>query len=507
MKAVTCVLLVLFVSSADELNGASLSLERTVVYDSSVSGNEWPYGLYKRGCAVYTCNDGCVGGIPNYVLNIPEASPGSLPDTLVIIDFDSTLTCQQRLVVEDWPEGTYWFQGKLGGVRIYSVKDSLGVSCSVFVETDDVSITGNYVDNISTYYENLYVSGYGGLQELTFNPTLGTATVSQSSTGRTGLGAYRFGSSIYEAAHHKLASPGIDSFTVYIRPDSALTSVTDSMVFYVSDIYNESSGFRVMRNIFSIEGSDVTKIAGFLAFRSGFFGSDTSHLYIFDFESGVISELSHLTRVSPSKFVDIVVLDNFAFIKGLDCSAGVNKCKGVITVYDITDPTNPDSVVAMSIFADDDPNVSALTGQHFLSVYSGRIQVARDVTWDETDPADSLIGDSAWIATGTYSVFTNWVPSVDPTRQTGYAVVWQSTFTPNTLESYVVGDVNSDHKVNIADLTAIIRHLGGSGAVPTPQSRGDVNGDGFITGADVRVLIARIFSGGPAPGWSCNKCP
>ncbi len=59
---------------------------------------------------------------------------------------------------------------------------------------------------------------------------------------------------------------------------------------------------------------------------------------------------------------------------------------------------------------------------------------------------------------------------------------------------YAVGDVNHDHAINIADVTALIDYLLGSGNVCTIC--GDVNQDHAINIADVTALIDKLLSGG-----------
>ena len=59
---------------------------------------------------------------------------------------------------------------------------------------------------------------------------------------------------------------------------------------------------------------------------------------------------------------------------------------------------------------------------------------------------------------------------------------------------YAVGDVNHDHTVNIADVTALIDYLLGSGNVCTTCA--NVNGDDGINIADVTALIDKLLNSG-----------
>lgn len=59
------------------------------------------------------------------------------------------------------------------------------------------------------------------------------------------------------------------------------------------------------------------------------------------------------------------------------------------------------------------------------------------------------------------------------------------------------GDANGDGTLSSADVVYLLRTLFGGG--PQPFGSGDVNGDGQFTIADVFYLINHLFSGGPAP--------
>jgi len=72
----------------------------------------------------------------------------------------------------------------------------------------------------------------------------------------------------------------------------------------------------------------------------------------------------------------------------------------------------------------------------------------------------------------------------------------QTTFTyggGDTPEpEYEIGDVNHDHNVNIADVTALIDLLLSGGEAP---AEADVNGDQNVNIADVTALIDKLLSG------------
>jgi len=75
------------------------------------------------------------------------------------------------------------------------------------------------------------------------------------------------------------------------------------------------------------------------------------------------------------------------------------------------------------------------------------------------------------------------------------SVVREVTLPGGDDHGYELGDVNHDHSVSIADVTALIDYLlgGDNGACLICA---DVNGEGGVTIADVTALIDKLLSGG-----------
>ena len=94
------------------------------------------------------------------------------------------------------------------------------------------------------------------------------------------------------------------------------------------------------------------------------------------------------------------------------------------------------------------------------------------------DESVSFYWDSYW-GTGTQTVFL-------PKATFGYL----DEVAPQP--EYEIGDVNHDHSVSIADVTALIDLLLGGGEAP---AEADVNGDTNVTIADVTALIDKLLSG------------
>lgn len=79
-------------------------------------------------------------------------------------------------------------------------------------------------------------------------------------------------------------------------------------------------------------------------------------------------------------------------------------------------------------------------------------------------------------------------------------------YSPTSVSGYVValccqtaGDADNSGSVSIGDVTFLIARIFSGGPAPSCNDEGDANGDNGLTIGDVTYLIAHIFSGGPAP--------
>lgn len=114
--------------------------------------------------------------------------------------------------------------------------------------------------------------------------------------------------------------------------------------------------------------------------------------------------------------------------------------------------------------------------------------------------------------------FFTWKPSNADTLGSPYSV----TFTVNdgtgledtgtveiTVEPFFVppsgleGDLNGDHKVDIADIVYFVNFLFKDGPPPNPLAAGDINGDCFVTLSDLIYLVNFIYNNGPFPTFRC----
>lgn len=108
------------------------------------------------------------------------------------------------------------------------------------------------------------------------------------------------------------------------------------------------------------------------------------------------------------------------------------------------------------------------------------------------------------------SISTRWV--LVGTLDTTEVIMLDGSLTILPKPSCICGDVNSSGTINIGDVTYLIARIFSGGPAPKcgsvfENAWGDVNGSCTINIGDVTYLIARIFSGGPAPHGCCAPGP
>lgn len=66
----------------------------------------------------------------------------------------------------------------------------------------------------------------------------------------------------------------------------------------------------------------------------------------------------------------------------------------------------------------------------------------------------------------------------------------------------IIGDVNGNHKIDVADIVFVINYLFARGPAPCPYHSGDTNCDGIVNISDIICLINYMFCGSPIPCFS-----
>lgn len=87
--------------------------------------------------------------------------------------------------------------------------------------------------------------------------------------------------------------------------------------------------------------------------------------------------------------------------------------------------------------------------------------------------------------------------------------VWQADYrgtdqrvSATELDIYACGDINTDARINILDVTFLIRFLYQGGPPPAEPNLADVDSSGVINLLDITYLINYLYKGGPEP-----RCP
>jgi len=89
---------------------------------------------------------------------------------------------------------------------------------------------------------------------------------------------------------------------------------------------------------------------------------------------------------------------------------------------------------------------------------------------------------------------------IDEVKLYDYALTQEELYA-DFRAGFILGDANSDGKINIGDAVYLINYVF-KGPAPKPVASGDVNCDGKINVGDAIYLVNYIFRGGPAP-----NCP
>ncbi len=83
------------------------------------------------------------------------------------------------------------------------------------------------------------------------------------------------------------------------------------------------------------------------------------------------------------------------------------------------------------------------------------------------------------------------------------STVWSSEI--NHIQTWVLGDANSDGQCNIGDAVFLINYIFNSGPSPVPDKTGDINGDCSVNIGDAVYIINYVFKGGASPLVGCSE--
>jgi len=119
-------------------------------------------------------------------------------------------------------------------------------------------------------------------------------------------------------------------------------------------------------------------------------------------------------------------------------------------------------------------------------------------------PVGPLQGDTVILDTTSLAIDTiNTIVTVFSASNPAFSIFPQFILHPIVIENYVPGDASNDRRFNIADVTFLIARIFSGGPAPPIPAAADPTADCKVNIADVTFMIARIFAGGAPPELGC----
>ncbi len=236
---------------------------------------------------------------------------------------------------------------------------------------------------------------------------------------------------------------------------------------------------------------------------------NTWHRYTFKYKFNVDTNLYELSILidgnnvltSTTEFVTISYYIYFPnFVKGYQDNLTVKL--GGVTIDDNVDYTNAFDTKTAAMDFSSGASWSLVPGGVPTHVYDKQIFPASCTTDGYTIYTCSC-GDSTYTAYDQIAQGHSWdkgVVTTEPTTTTEGVITYTCTSCYETREetlpmlkpAFTYGDVNGDGKIAAADLSLLMRYVGGATGAAINADASDVNGDGSIKANDVSVLSRKL---------------
>ena len=246
-----------------------------------------------------------------------------------------------------------------------------------------------------------------------------------------------------------------------------------------------ATGTSVSKTI-TVKGSDLTKALNVSVSGAGFSVSPTV-ISASNANSGTTITVTYTSSTAGSATGTLTISSS-------EASVTVNLIASKIPMPSISITPIPDmvaefegesSVVMATVSADDNTEDITLSVEGNFELSLNRRNWAKSLTLDAT-------GEVFYVRlanTGTAGEFYGTI-SASTSIASAYADVHGTV----NAKPVIIGDVNMDGAVNIADVTTLIDHLLGSSVSQFDAVAADVNNDSVINIADVTALIDRLLS-------------
>ena len=256
-----------------------------------------------------------------------------------------------------------------------------------------------------------------------------------------------------------------------------LTEIVDLRYLHTENVLTMSNMFSTSNKLttFDVSGFDTHNVTDM---SQMFAGCPVSSLDLSNFNTENVTNMYHMFRYCAK--ITTVDLTNFNTANVENMSGMFGYCSSLTSLdlrnFDIKKVTN------MS---------------YMFSGCSNLVTIYCNDNWDTSTVTESgyMFGD-CYKLTGGNGTTCN--PNIAHSRPVAYAHPDGGISNPGYFTwKAVLGDVNQDGHVDVADVTAAVNIVKGNSSASYDSTAADLNGDGEVTQADVKLLVKRVLGIAP----------